>query len=105
MRLSTLRGVVLVTCAVGIAGMIVTTLSTDNNNGWVITFGLATAAAMVALIVATATHRPPVTGAAEELATRIEARVGELAGHGAPEGELRGLVGDAVRFGRERSGR
>ncbi len=54
MSLGVLRGVVLAVVVAGIAGMIVSTVATDNNNGWVITFGLLTAVASIALLAATA---------------------------------------------------
>jgi Na+(H+)/acetate symporter ActP len=82
--------------------MIASTIATDNNNGWVMSFGWLAAASMITLIVAN-TVRPRVTTEHETLAERIEQRVGELVDSGADEKQLRDLIGDAVRFGRTRS--
>jgi uncharacterized membrane protein YeaQ/YmgE (transglycosylase-associated protein family) len=101
MTLARLRAVVLVLCAGGIAGMIASTIATDNNNGWVMSFGLLAALSMTVLIVASMV-RPTVTAQHEALAEQIEARVTALVESGAPEAEIRTLVGDAVRFGRVR---
>jgi low affinity Fe/Cu permease len=101
MSLGLLRGMVLVICVLGIAGMIVGTIATDNNNGVVITFGLVTAIAVVVLIGTTMVQRAqsPV-GIDEVLAERIEQRVDELVAAGASEPEVRALVGDAVKLGK-----
>jgi L-lactate utilization protein LutC len=101
MTLTRLRAVVLVLCACGIAGMIVSTIATDNNLGWVMSFGLLAALSMTALIIAS-TVRPSVTAQHEALAEQIEAGVNALVASGASEAEVRKLVGDAVRFGRVR---
>jgi hypothetical protein len=101
MTLARLRAVVLGLCACGIAGMIVSTIATDNNNGWVMSFGMLAALSMTVLIVATAV-RPAITAEHEALAERIEAGVAELTATGANEADVRRLVGDAVRFGRVR---
>ncbi len=84
--------------------MIISTIATDNNNGYVVTFGLATAVAVIALL-AVSSLRPSVTSDEELLAEQIEGRIEALTTNGAPEVELRALVGDAVRFGRGRAGR
>jgi hypothetical protein len=97
-----LRAVVLVLCACGIAGMIASTIATDNNNGWVMSFGWLAAVSMITLIVANSV-RPRVTTEHESIAERIEQRVTSLVESGADEKLLRDLVGDAVRFGRTRS--
>jgi uncharacterized membrane protein YraQ (UPF0718 family) len=101
MTIARLRSIVLVLCACGIAGMIISTIATDNNNGWVMSFGMLAALSMIVLIVASSV-RPSVTAAHETLAEMIEKGVAGLVSSGAPEAEVRKLVGDAVRFGRVR---
>jgi low affinity Fe/Cu permease len=96
-----LRGVVLVVCVIGIAGMIIGTVATDNNNGVVVTFGLVTAVAVLVLIGTTMVQRAQApVGVDEVLAERIEGRVGRLVAAGADEADVRALVGDAVKLGR-----
>jgi hypothetical protein len=88
-------------CACGIAGMIISTIATDNNNGWVMSFGLLAAVSMMVLIVASSV-RPGITATHEHLAEKIETGVGGLVANGASEADVRKLVADAVRFGRVR---
>ncbi len=104
MTLARLRSVVLIVCACGIAGMIASTIATDNNNGWVMSFGWMTAIAMTVLLVASFVQ-PSVTPDEEALAARIEEKVGGLVGQGAAEADVRSLLGDAVAFGRARAGK
>ena len=104
MTLSRLRAIVLVVVGAGIAGMIATTIATDNNNGWVISFGWLTALGALALLAASCL-RPTVSLEDEVAAMRIEAIVGDLVADGADESRVRGLLGEAVRFGRARAGR
>jgi Na+(H+)/acetate symporter ActP len=100
--LARLRAIVLVCCVCGIAGMIVSTIATDNNNGWVMSFGFLTALPMLTLLVAS--HlRPVVTPDHEALAARIEDKVSTLVSQGAEEADVRSLLGDAVSFGRTRT--
>ncbi len=95
-----LRALVLVLCAVGIAGMIISSIN-GNNNGWVISFGFLTAAPAVMLLVTSIVlNAERGHGVDESLAERIEQRVGDLHGAGADEESLRQLVRDAVRLGR-----
>jgi uncharacterized membrane protein YraQ (UPF0718 family) len=101
MTITRLRGVVLALCACGIAGMIISTIATDNNNGWVMSFGLLAALSMAVLIVASSV-RPGITATHESLAEQIENGVGGLVASGAVEADVRKLVADAVRFGRVR---
>ena len=84
--------------------MIASTIATDNNNGWVMSFGWMTAIAMTVLLVASFLQ-PSVTPDEEALAARIEDKVGSLVGQGAAEADVRSLLGDAVAFGRARAGR
>ncbi|HUQ64042.1 MAG TPA: hypothetical protein VM121_09835 [Acidimicrobiales bacterium] len=94
------RRFVFAVCAVGIAGMIVG--SARGDNGIALTFGLFTAAAIACLMVATAVG----TGATARTETDTAGRVDDLArrivGAGAPEADVKELVREAVRLGRER---
>lgn len=107
------RTVTLIVCAAGIAGMIVTSI--QGHNGAAVTFGLITAVAVVCSIVAKAVaaeteHRlsvaagaPPASvseAGADALAELVELQVQILVEGGAQEGEVRQLVGEAVRLGR-----
>lgn len=103
----TVRTATLAVCAAGIAGMIVTSIL--NHNGAAITFGLATAVAvlcsMVAKAVAADTEKrvaaPPTPAPAlESLAQLVESEVQAAVGEGASEATVRQLVGEAVRLGR-----
>ena len=92
------RLVVIGVCVAGIAGMIVGSVA--DNNAVALTFGLVTAAAVLCLIVATAVS--PSTSVDEDQAARVEDLVERLVAAGAPENEVRTLVGEAVRLGRVR---
>ena len=95
------RLAVVVVCAAGIAGMIVSSIA-DSTNG-ALTFGLLTAAAAVSLILVTAvTARPSAALDDEELAAGIEERINALVEAGAEERDVRALVGEAVELGRRR---
>ncbi len=84
----------------GIAGMIVSSIN-GNNNGWVVTFGLATAvASIVVLATAASTRSERLDVFADADAERFEQRIAELSGSGADEAELRRLVRDVVRAAR-----
>jgi len=86
----------------GIAGMIVSSIN-GNNNGWVATFGLATAAASVVLLaVSAATNRDRIDVFEEADAERLEAQISDVVSQGADEESVRALVRDAMRFGRRR---
>ena len=72
-----------------------------NNNGWVITCGMLTAAASLVVLTATmATNRMRTDVFEEADAERLEGRVGALISAGADETEVRTLVRDAMRAGR-----
>lgn len=92
------RGVVIAVCAVGIAGMIVGSVSDDNDVA--LAFGLLTAAAVACLMVATAVGAPTDGVLDEEQARRVESLVGDLVADGADEGRVRALVAEAIRLGR-----
>jgi len=96
MSLSALRVAVFVVCVLGIAGMIVGSIA--DSNAVAMTFGLATAVAVLLLIVANAVHVGP--GDPEPLARDVEARVERLVASGADEREVRGLVRAAAKLGR-----
>jgi len=124
------RRIVLLVCAGGIAGMIVSSIA--DNNGAAMTAGLMTAVAVLCLIVTTAVTTPTgptgptrLTGqtagaastagaaaetgvdgygeAAELAAADVEAAVVEVVEQGADEAAVRDLVGRAVRLGRLRA--
>jgi hypothetical protein len=104
------RTATLAICAVGIAGMIVT--SALDHNGAAITFGIITAVAILCSMVATSVandtlhHSEGAAGGGgldatpDALATIVEDQVQELVGLGTDEQALRQLVGEAVRLGR-----
>ncbi|HEX9258026.1 MAG TPA: hypothetical protein VF855_00715 [Acidimicrobiales bacterium] len=106
--LGVLRVAVAIVCVTGIAGMIIGTVATDNNNGVVITFGLISAVAVLVLIASSAVARwaaerqaARAPGSVDEaLAERVEQQVSALVSAGATEDEVRALVRDAVRLGR-----
>ena len=105
MSIRAVRVVVVVVCALGIAGMIVA--SVNDSTGAALTFGLLTTAAVVCLVVATAVTRPagaigPPAGAVvdEARAAAVEDLVGRLVAGGADERDVRALVREAVRLGR-----
>ena len=109
-RTRVIRILVLVVCAGGIAGMIVTSIT--NHNGAAITFGLVTAVAILCQMVATtvANEAAGASGAAGErahasdetdaAAAELEARIEGLVVAGADESMVRDLVRQAVRLGR-----
>lgn len=107
------RRVVMVVCAGGIAGMIVSSI--NDNNGAALTFGLVTTVAVICLVVATAVTRPAgpavtaevqpggTAGNGEEMqGALVEGLVADLVAAGADEAAVRGLVREAVRLGRAR---
>jgi hypothetical protein len=105
MPLRLIRIVVIVLCAGGIVGMIVASVA-GNNNGWVVTFGLITAASVLLLMAFSASARSaaadPERGPDEALAERVEGRIHDLVETGADETAVRDLVRDAVQLGRSR---
>ena len=101
--LRVIRVVVIILCAAGITGMIVASVA-GNNNGWVVTFGLLTAASVVVLMAfsAAANRAPAGSSVDEELAAQVEDRIQLLVETGADESDVRDLVRDAVLLGRRR---
>jgi hypothetical protein len=108
-RTAAIRVTVIVVCAGGVAGMVVT--SATNHNGAAITFGLVTAAAVICQMVATTVLTearglpgaplgvPPVSDGEAE-AAQLEDAIQALAAAGADEAAVRDLVRSAVRLGR-----
>ena len=102
------RGVTLLVCVAGIAGMIVT--SVGGHNGAAITFGLITAVAIVCSMVSTAVAADTArslgsvdagqTHPVESLAEIVEGQVQAMVASGVDENALRALVGESVRLGR-----
>jgi hypothetical protein len=79
--------------------MIVTSIA--DSTGGALTFGLATAAAVVGLILVTSVTSAPAAGdlLAEAAAERVELEVAELVGRGVDEDAVRRVVRAAVRLG------
>ena len=121
MTLKTLRITVAAVCVVSIPGMIVS--AALSHLGAVIGFGIPSAVAVFAMIVATSTveatdlRSPPASfdragsisrdripsdtpDVVEELARSLEDHISRLVQHGAPENELRQSVAMATRLGR-----
>jgi hypothetical protein len=104
-RLLSVRIACGVVFVVGIAGMIIASLS-GNNEGWVITSGAATALAAIVLMTASAVaDRSRIEEFDDVVARRIEGRIAALVEAGANEAEVRELVRDSLRLrgGRIRS--
>jgi hypothetical protein len=95
------RRVVIAICGLGVAGMIVSSITDDT--GAALTFGLVTAAAVACLMVASAVGGP---GGGRPLppdevqAERVENLVRQVVAAGAEEPLVRTLVREAVRLGR-----
>jgi hypothetical protein len=99
MSLGALRTICALIFIAGIAGLIVS--SVLDNNGAVLTIGLVTVFAAVSLLAASAVaRREPIDAFEEADAERLEASVQRLVDRGAPEGEVRDLVREAMRLGR-----
>jgi hypothetical protein len=98
-----IRGFVLLWCAGGIAGMIVTSIN-DSIDG-AITFGLLTAAAVLCLILVTAVAGRDAFAAPGEPdpdhAAHVERQIAALVRDGVDESRVRRLAKDAVALGRE----
>jgi hypothetical protein len=84
----------------GTAGMVVSSIR-GNNNGWVVTCGMATALASVVLLsVSAAIRHEPIDVFDEALAEQLDGDVNTLVEAGADEDAVRSLVRDAMRLGR-----
>ena len=101
MRLTRLRIAVAVVDVAAIVTMIVGSVA-GNNNGVVVTGGMAAAVASLVLIGVTAIALPEMSHVDDVLAERVEQRVASLVEAGADEPALRDLVRDAMAFGRTR---
>ena len=102
MSLQVFRGACAAVFVTGIVGMIVSSVN-GNNNGWVVTFGLATALASVVLLsVSAATRRDRLDVFEEADAEQLEDRIGAVVADGADEAAVRELVRDAMRVARKR---
>ena len=99
MPVRTVRRLLVAVCLLGIPGMIVTSIA--DSTGGALAFGLATAAAVVGLILVTSVTAAPATGdlLAEAAAERVEAEVADLVAGGADEDAVRRVVRAAVRLG------
>lgn len=96
------RALAAVIWVVGIAGMIVSSVN-GNNNGWVVTFGVATAGASIVLLSVSAATRHDRLDVFEDAdAERLEGQIEQLLAQGADEATVRTLVRDAMRSGRRR---
>jgi hypothetical protein len=96
-----IRAIVLLWCAGGIAGMIVTSIA-DSING-AIAFGLLAAAAVVALLLVTAVAGNDAFGSGEpnpDGAAHIEREIAALVKDGCDETRIRQLVRHSVTMGR-----
>jgi Na+/H+-dicarboxylate symporter len=96
------RPIVVAVCAVGVAGMIATSIA--DSAGGALAFGLVTTAAVLVLMVASAVAAGDAPADMETQAARVEALVGEVVAAGADEHTVRRLVGEAVRLGRGAAG-
>jgi len=102
MRVRTFRVVAAVIWVAGIVGMIVSSVN-GNNNGWVLTCGLLTAAASVVLLSVTAATNVERLDVFEDAdAERLETRIEQVVATGADELVVRSLVRDSMRLGRRR---
>ncbi|MCU1375918.1 MAG: hypothetical protein JWO68_3204 [Actinomycetia bacterium] len=84
-------------CALGVAGMIVTSIA--DSPGGALTFGLVTAVAAFGIIVVTAVTNGGAARSDDELGEAVEDRVQALVEAGADERAVRALVRDAVQLG------
>lgn len=99
MTLRTLRTICAAIFVAGIAGLIVG--SVLDNNGAVLTVGLVTVVAAVALLSASSVaRREPIDAFEEADAERLESSVQQLVAAGAAETDVRNLVREAIRLGR-----
>jgi hypothetical protein len=90
------RRIAVAVCVLGIAGMIITSIT--DHVGAAITFGVITATAVLCSIVATSVSGGAVVD--EVQAARVEDLVGQLVDTGVDERALRRLVGEAQKLGK-----
>lgn len=95
-----IRSICVILMVAGIPALIVSSIA-GNNEGWVVTFGMVTAAASLLLMVASAVASSRRVDAFNEVvAERVENRIRELVAAGADEGSVRELVRDALDLAR-----
>lgn len=100
MSLRVLRTICAAIFVCGIAGLIISSVA-GNNNGVVLTVGLITAVAAIALLAASSVvRREPIDAFEEADAEQLEVQMQQLIDAGASEADVRGLVRDAMRLGR-----
>ncbi len=99
MPVRTVRRLLVTVCALGIPGMIVTSIA--DSTGGALAFGLMVSAAVCALILITSVTAAPATAdlLAEAAAERVEAEVAEVVAGGADEDAVRRVVRASVRLG------
>lgn len=101
MSAKAVRALALAVNALGIAGMIASSIA--DSNGWALAFGLLTAGAAICLITVTAATGSGTVVETEAAGAAVEERVDRLVAAGADEDEVRALVAEAVRLGRTRA--
>ena len=100
MSLRMLRTICAAIFVSGIAGLIISSVA-GNNNGVVLTVGITTAVAAIALLAASSVAcREPIDAFEEAKAERLESRMQQLIDAGATETDVRDLVREAIRLGR-----
>lgn len=100
MSLRMLRTICAAIFVSGIAGLIISSVA-GNNNGVVLTVGITTAVAAIALLAASSVaRREPIDVFEEAKAERLESRMQQLIDAGATETDVRDLVREAIRLGR-----
>lgn len=92
-----IRRALVAVCALGVAGMIVTSIA--DSPGGALTFGLLTAVAAFGMILVTAVTNGGSAVEDDELGALVEERVARLVADGADERSVRALVRDARRLG------
>ncbi len=104
--MSTSLRIIRISCAIiflgGLVGIIVSSIA-GNNEGVVLTFGIAISVAAVVLIAVSATTTKERLDVFEDaVAEQLEARITYLVTAGANEEEVRSLVRDSIRIGRNK---
>jgi hypothetical protein len=97
-----IRRIVLVVCALAIAGMIVASIT--SHNGVAIALGVTAAVAVMSLMLVTAVAGPEAFGTSQAVdegaAADLERRVDALVANGADEAEVRSLIRAVRRISR-----
>jgi hypothetical protein len=101
--LRVIRWVCAVVFVCGIAGIIVSSIN-GNNEGWVVTIGLTTTLAAIALIIAsTVASRTRIPAFNEVAAEKLESLIAAEVAKGADEDALRDIARRAIDLGRQSS--